>query len=333
MLSKFTKILIVSFAVMIISPVVSFGQTVNLPYALSGELGFDIEPIYPRPNQNVSILLTLYTDNLNSADIAWYKDGKNVLSGKGETNYSFTAGSTGEETNIEVRIKLLNGVSFSKSVTLNPASVDLVWEADSYVAPFYRGKALYPRQGRLKIVATPEFVKNGRRISPSNLIYKWSNRVEGYQNQSGYGKNTIILDGSMLGRAEWVEVLVTDPVDKMTSQGFINISPVDPEIVFYENNSYYGHIFDKSISNEYDLKTGEVQILAVPYYFTRERDGLLKYEWRLNGAPISNLSDIRTAIFRKPENKTGRSTISLAVENLNRILQQADASIDMIFKN
>ena len=109
--------------------------------------------------------------------------------------------------------------------------------------------------------------------------------------------------------------------------------PVDPEIVFYQNDPYYGHIFDTALTGSFELKTGEVQILAAPYFFTKEREGLLKYEWRLNGTLVSNLYGSRTAIFKKPENQTGRSVISLRMENINRILQQADSNLGIMFEN
>ena len=306
----------------------------NVPYALSNELGVEVIPTYPRPNETVSINLTLYTDDLNSADITWYQDGKAVLSGKGKVKYSFRAGSVGEETNIEIKIDLLSGASFSKIITLNPASVDLVWEAYSYVPPFYKGKALHPRQGVLKVVAMPEFVKGGKRVSPQNLVYEWSNATKINQSQSGYGKSTAVLNGSILGKQENIKVVVTDPVNNLTAQGFLDISPVDPEIVFYENDPYYGHIFDIAIPDTFNLKTDEVQILAAPYYFTKEGGGLLQYEWRLNGQSIPDLSGSKTAIFRKPEDKTtGISNISLQVTNTGRILQQAGGNLKMIFKN
>jgi hypothetical protein len=167
MINRFIKILMIVGVVMVaVLPIISSlpaqagAQAVNMPYALSSELNVEIIPTYPRPNEMVFVNLALYTDDLNSADISWYQDGKNVLSGKGEVKYSFKAGSVGTETKIEIRIKLLSGASFSKTFTLNPASVDLVWEANSYVPPFYKGKALHPRQGSLKLVAMPEFVKN-----------------------------------------------------------------------------------------------------------------------------------------------------------------------------
>ena len=334
MLNKFIKILIVVGVGVVILPAISSAQVdVNIPYALSSELGIEIIPNYPRPNEPVFINLTLYTNDLGSADITWYKDGKVVLSGKGKINYSFRAGSVGEETKIEIRIKLSDGTSFTKVFSLNPASIDLVWEASSYVSPFYKGKALHSRQGILKVVAMPEFVKNGKRVAPENLIYEWSNGIDVYQNQSGYGKNVAILNGSILGQNDKIEVLVTDPTNNLAAEGFLDIAPVDPQIVFYENDPYYGHIFDMAITSSFNLKTDEVQILAAPYFFTKERSGLLKYEWRLNNTSVPSLSGSRTAIFRKPEGESGQSVISLQMENTNRILQQADGRLIMNFEN
>lgn len=332
--SDFKKILITGLVIglSVVLPTSAFAQIdLNIPFALSSELGVEIVPNYPRPNEMTYVSLALYTDDLNSADITWYRNGKSVLSGKGETRYSFKNGKIGEETKIEIRIRLLNGASFSKTFTLNPASIDLVWEANSYVPPFYQGKALHARQGSLKIVAMPEFVKNGKRIPPQNLIYEWGNGVDAYQSQSGYGKNTIIINGSLLGKIEKVEVLVRDPVNNLVADAFIDIAPSDPQILFYENNPYYGHNFDQALNN-FELKTAEVQILAAPYYFSKERAGNLTYDWQLNGFSVPGLSNSRTAIFKKPEGSGGQSNISLNIENLNRILQQADSNLTMQFE-
>ncbi len=318
---------------MVFLPMISHAQaSINIPYALSNELGVKTTPSYPRDNEIVSINLTLYTDDLDSANITWYKDNKIVLNGKGETKYSFRTGPVGTETKIEIKIDLLSGYSFSKSFTIKPAGVGLVWEADSYVPPFYKGKALHPMQGTLKIVAMPELIRNGKRISSENLVYKWSNNVESYQNQSGYGKSVLILNGSILGKSDVIQVMVTDPISNLTAQGFIRVSPIDPQIVFYQNDPYYGYIFDSAVTGTFNLKGGEIQILAAPYYFTKEGSYGLTYAWRLNNQAIPDLSGSRTAIFKKPEGETGQSNITLQVTNANRILQEASNGLTMQFK-
>jgi len=333
MFNGFLKFSILALIGAIILPITSSAQSINLPNAFLNELAIEITPTYPKPNELVLVDLSLNTGDLNTANISWYQDNKLVLDGIGEKRYSFTTGPVGKETTIEIIIKLSDGVSFSKSFTVNPTSVDLVWEANSYVPPFYKGKALHPTQGSLKVVAIPEIIKNGKKANPQNLVYKWSNGINVYQNQNGYGKNYIIFSGSLIGIEEKISVLVTDPISGLSTHGYINIYPTDPEIVFYENSPYYGHIFDSAIASSFNLKTGEVQILATPYYFTKETRDLLKYEWKLNNQLIPSLSGSRTAIFKKPENQKGQSVISLQIENTNRILQQASNNLIMNFSD
>src|SRR3989344_3197820 len=297
------KILFVTFlaCISVVPSFVGAQINVNIPYALSNELGIEIIPNYPRPNERVWVNLSLHTDDLNSADIAWYRGGKVELQGKGKVSYSFVMGKVGQESKIEIRIKLLSGVSFSKSFTLNPASVDM-----------------------------PEFVKNGKRIPAENLVYEWSNDSEVFQSQSGYGKNVLNVSGSILGSTDEFEVLVTDPVNNIVAEDFITINPVDPKISFYENNPYYGYIFDTAISPILVFNSEELYLTASPYYMSREANLRLKYHWRLNSQSLPELEDSRTAIFRRPE-EAGSSIISLRLENTNRILQEAEKRINIRF--
>ncbi len=331
---KLAKFLGIFFFGFIIFPFISSAQlNFGGVSSFSDELGVEIIPKYPKPNQKVYVNLTLYTGDLNSAEISWYKNGELVSKGTGQTNFSFEMGESGESTSIEVRVSLLAGPSFSKTFSLNPASVDLVWESNSYVPPFYKGKALHPMQGTLKIVAMPEFIKSGSKIPASNLIYEWSNATESYQSQSGYGKNVLVLNGAFLGTRERVEVLVRDPGGTLVATNAITISPIEPKVVFYENSPLYGHIFDSALKNTFSLTGEEVQVIAAPFYFSSEASQNLKYSWRLNGTRVDDLSGSRSAIFRKPEEGSGRSNISLSIENLNHILQQGSANLSIEFKN
>ncbi len=305
---------------------------VNIPGALQNELGFELIPSYPAPYQNVYINLSLYTNDLNSAKIVWLKDGKVDQEGIGLTRYSFRTGKVGEEIRIEVVIVLNNGVSFNKNFTINPASVDIAWEADSYTPPFYQGKALHPRQGRFKLVATPEFYKNNKRIAPENLVYNWSLGEDALEGQSGYGKKTVIVDGNLLGDTERIYLLVTDPNNNISAESYLDITPTEPEILFYENNSYYGYLSDNALTKTIDLSSSEIQIVLEPYFITRDGN-LLEYKWRLNGRNASELNNSRSAVFRKPEGEEGESLIRVNINNLQKILQFADESLKIRFTN
>ena len=302
MLNRILKGIVILTIIPVFLPITTSAQIIKSSDFIN-ELEVSVSPDYPRPNEKAYITLYMYTRDLNSADITWYQDGKIVLEGKGETSYSFKTASAGTKTNIKVDVKFLNGVLFTKSLSINPASVDLVWEANSYTPPFYKGKALHPRQGNLKVVAMPEFVVNDKTIPPEKLIYNWSNETKGYQNQSGYGKNSLIVEGSILGQSNTVKVLVTDPVTNLTAQNSIKITPTDPQIVFYKNDPYYGYIFDSALINSFNLTSEEVQILAVPYYFTKEKDSDLKYNWKLNNQTISAFNRFKNSYLQNQNHK------------------------------
>lgn len=315
---------------LLLVPVFTFAQQVNIPFALSNELNVDVNPDYPRPNENTTISLSLYSDDLTTATISWYQDDELVLSGIGKTIHQFTMGNVGEETKIRIVINLLNGISFSKQLSFTPASVDLVWEAESYVHPFYKGKALHPRQGSIKVVAVPEFYRNGNKIPAENLVYTWTNGLKAVQNQSGYGRNVVFLDGSLFGRTERIEVIVVDPINNLVASQVINIAPIAPEILFYENNPYYGYLFDVAIPNQFKLVSDEAEIVASPYFFTKEDVPFFNYNWRINNSTVPSIADSMSAIFRRPE-ESGRSQVSLEIANQSRLLQQAQKSFSINF--
>ncbi len=304
--------------------------SINLPYSLSNELGVEIIPEYPRPNEQVWVNLTLYTDNLNSANISWYIDDKLVEYGIGLTSYSFKMGEAGVGKKVTIKVVLANGASFTKEISLTPSSVDLIWEALSYTPPFYKGRALHPAQGIVKVVAMPEFYKDGSRVKPENLIYNWSNDVEAYQSQSGYGKNVLLINGSLIGDIDSINLLVTDPGKGLAAQNSISINPSDSSIVFYKNDPYYGFSLDKALFGTYNLKEEEVELFAAPYNMSPESSTNLEYSWSLNGTQINSLNGSRTALFKKTEEE-GSSELLFRATNNNRILQFTENSLVIRF--
>lgn len=327
------KTIIISFVVLLcgsLFPTISKAQiNVNIPGALKNELNMEIIPEYPRAYQNVYVNLSLYTDDLNSAYITWFNNGKVALEGTGKTSYAFRTGAPGEEVRIEVVVVLKNGISFNRFFSVNPASVDLVWEADSYVAPFYAGKALHSKQGSLKIVAFPEFYSKGKRIDSSNLIYSWYLNDEAIQSQSGYGKSSAVINGNLLGGTEKIYLLVRDPVTNITAESYLDIPTVDPQVLFYKNDPYYGRILEQSLANTYELKTTDLEIIATPFFMSQDGNNI-QYDWKINGSTEPQLQGSRSAVFKKPD-VNGNSLISIDITNPSKILQLGQGKLQIIF--
>src|SRR3989344_5564313 len=102
----------------------------------------NIVPPNPAPHENTTIVLKSYVNNLDAAMITWSLDGKTVASAIGKKSFSFTAPAAGIEASVVVTVTLPDGPVETK-INIKPSVMVLLWQAnDSYVPPFYKGKAL-----------------------------------------------------------------------------------------------------------------------------------------------------------------------------------------------
>ena len=322
--SKISLLLATSYLLLPFSTFAQINVTGNGGYSpnLPDELKVNLIPEHPQPRERVSVRLEMYTENLDSADITWLLGGSVVQKGKGLRDFSFITPESGKSTNLVVNITLQSGVSFQKTVPIKSNDLDILWEANSYTPPFYRGKALFPPQGQVKLYALSD---------RQNLIYKWTINGEVRQELGGYNRNMAIVAGPILGTGMGIEVLATDSVSPdLVLEKSIFIAPTNPSILFYENSPLYGMVFEKSIVN-IPLKGEEVSILAVPYNVSKENMSGLNYMWKINGVLATGIAG-HSATFRKPEGIRGRSLISLDIENMVKPLQSVENSFSINFE-
>jgi len=215
----FYKILFIITLLFFIAPLISNAQALFT----SEDISAVITPESPGPNQNVAVQIESFNFDLNKATISWYVNDKLLQSGVGITTFQFTSGALGKTTKLTI-IANDGKNRITKNLTFYPAEVNIVWEADSYTPPFYKGKAMYPNQGDIKIVALPNFIdKNGASLSPTKLAYTWKKDGTTLGSQSGYDKQAIVVPGGIMSRPFSVEVSVSSAdgtIQAKTSQTF-----------------------------------------------------------------------------------------------------------------
>jgi hypothetical protein len=127
----------------------------------------NVQPENPTPYENVTISLVSYASNLDSVLINWSLNGKTVLAGIGKKEFSMKAGADGSTSTITVSISLPDGM-IEKKILIKPNLMVLLWQAnDSYVPPFYKGKAMPSPESEVKVVAMPDVVNS------KNMTYSW----------------------------------------------------------------------------------------------------------------------------------------------------------------
>ncbi len=325
----------IAFIFLLTLPIISLAQVAGLNLTES-DIVVEMVPDSPGSYQKVFVRLNSYITDINSANITWTLNGQVRATGLGTKNFDFNTGSLDSVSDLSIKILTREGFLINKNIKIKPLDVDLVWEADSYVPPFYKGKSLFSHENQIKFIAIPHIINtNGQEISPKNLIYKWIKDDVVMDSQSGYGKNTITITGSLISRPIEMSVLVTSPTTSSSGVARIKVEPVEPTLLFYSKNPVYGIEFQRALQGIVKLEgKKEMTVVGIPYYFgvrnTSSYD--LTYKWSINGAKINGEST-NTQTFVQKEGASGKALISISVESASKILQYAKNSFNLEFSD
>lgn len=314
----------------------SFGETLDLT----------MSPQNPAPGERVSLSVKNVAVDLDKQQITWSLNGKVAKQGIGEKSFEFGLGAAGSVSSVTV-----SAGGLSKNIVIRPADVDLIWETDGYVPPFYKGKTLRPFQGNVRLVAVPHFVTSGgAELDPKKLTYTWRNNGVLNASGSGYGRNFINYSGSIISRPLRIEVAVSSADDNYKASREVVVEETAPQVFLYEDHPLYGILYNRALGApstlgygyggsggsggiEFPLETKELKISTAPYFFSpkNKNDSRLKYSWGLNGAKLNNPNFRESATFRQEGIGTGSFKISLSVENTKEFLQNSSAAFNLRF--
>lgn len=334
-LKQIAKISFVVIAFFSVQSTVLCAQVINPTTVPTVSVDISVTPENPKSGDNVTLQLSSYAINLDMAKITWYIDGVSKKDSIGQKSITIKAKSGGQTTAVRVVVSTANGITVESSTTITPAGVDLVIEPISYIPPFYLSRPLFTSQGIAKIVAMPDVYSGGKKIDSKNLIFKWTKDGTFLSKDSGMGKNSIIVNGTIPTKDIEVELEIVDSSGNPLVTGSAIVTVDSPIVLFYENNPLYGMLYNKAIVGSYYLGLREeVTIAAKPFYFNLSSDSGddSVYNWTENGNTV-NLSGKSNELILKQTttNLKGTASVSLNLNNKVRIFQFTSSGFDVTF--
>ncbi len=290
----------------------------------------DVVPFNPAPRENTNITLKSYENNLDSVLITWSVDGKKVSSGIGKKSFSVNAPEAGSEI-IVVATIFLSESAIETKIIVRPVVMVLLWQAnDSYVPPFYKGKALPAPDSEVKVVAMPE-VKNN--VLPQNMTYYWKKDYTNSVDGSGYGKNFFLYINDYLENSNNISMTASTVDQKYSFDANINIGMIEPKILFYKKNDRLGTIWQNSLADRHKIQEKEM-VEAVPYFISPKeiQNPTLIWSWFINDSLINLASFRKNLMPLSVEAGThGISRLRLDIENQDKIFQTISKEVDIEF--
>jgi len=301
--------------------------------ASSAGILLNVAPENPTPGQNVSITLNSYTNDLDSVLISWSINGKNVSSGIGKKSFSLNAPKAGEESGVVATISLPDGIVETK-IMIRPSVVVLLWQAkDSYVPPFYKGKALASPDSAVKVIALPEIVSSSGLVNPKNMTYLWKKDYTNNQDGSGYGKSSFSYVNDYLEDSNNIGVVASTLDQKYSSAANVNIGMVKPKIVFYKNDPSLGTLWEQALFDGHKILDEEI-LVATPYFISPNdlRIPFLTWDWFINDETVSPPTYRKNTLpLMVQPGTSGTSKIRLEINNTEKIFESASKEITIEF--
>jgi len=296
---------------------------------------FLVVPEVPSPGGDVIIEAQGVGTFLGDATITWQVNGRTVLSGLGERTFTFTMGALGSQTLVHIIVSSPTKGTIIKDFTFLPSLVNMVWEADTSVPPWYKGKALYTAGSDITVMALPQVIYRGASVSANNLSFQWKRNNKPVPQSSGKGKNIFKFTGDQLLGGESVSVDVQ--VNGITlAQGSIYIPASEPAIVFYQRDPLRGVLYDTALVNSVSLADKEITLQAEPLYFAKSslKSGAVPFEWALNGkTTIGPVTAKGILTLRQSGSGAGSARVEASLQNNepDKFVQSAEVALRILF--
>lgn len=286
------------------------------------------EPSTPEPNSTVTVSLSDYSINTVGSSISWYVDNVEQKENLNARSILVKTGNPGKKILVRVGLSRPNAPSLSASLTINPAKVDIILEASTYVPHFYSGRALPSRNSMMRVIAV---VNTGGAISESSLVYKWTMDASVLFGGALKGKSMIDMkmphyDDTVLG----VEVFTS--TGEKIGEGSILLKATEPELHFYEFSPLRG-LSQREIVSPFHLLSEETTLYGEPFFLDSRIDaGDATFTWSLNNQTISNDQPILNALTLRHIGGGGNSSVGLRVVTNKTIPQFVTQLFEVIFE-
>ena len=300
--------------------------------AVIDDITIKTDPEYPDPNQTVIATVSSNLTDLNRATVSWSINDVTLGIGIGKTTFSFQNGTLGKRMSVVANITTINGERVTKKLSLTPMGITMLWEADTYTPPFYRGKALLSAEARVRAIALPDVGGTaGTLLNAGNFVYQWEKDGTVLGNMSGYGKNSFSFRGPQPFGKTGVRVRVSSLDNTLKSARVVDVPLSQPLILFYENYPLLGVWYNRPLDTRLSLSKPELSISAEPYFFSNEGEAgsFIAYDWSLNKNSVENPGN--TITLTNEQGGKGDSSLFLSIRNLKQTFQYANQSLTIHF--
>lgn len=313
--------------VLLFLPFGVFGAVVPVP---SLSVAISASPTYQTPGTKVN-LTAVASIGKGLGLYIWTVDGVEVARGVDIDRIAVTTGLAGTSKTVRVALAdIETGSSGNATYIIRPAEVDLLWEGNTYVPPFYKGKIFPTAASDIVVEAVPSIVVDGEPVSKNSLIFEWTVDGKKQTNASGYGKSVLRTPPVKFRSSTPVSVTVSTPDGAFGARSSVSIPIRSPRVIIYEEKPLLGTWFTRATQILTPLTGDEMAFKAVPFFVLDPLS--VSYTWTLNRESFqTSVAEPSIAVFRKTGAGEGQYPVSVTIQKPGSIFERASSGFDLSF--
>lgn len=303
---------------------------------LQERLTIDMQPKFPESNTPLSLSVRSISMDLSRATISWFVNGARVSGGPGEISVNASTGNLGTKTTIRVELEGEGGEFLTATRIVQPAEIDLLWEADTYAPPLYRGKKLASSGAGVRAEALARFVRSdGTYVPTRDIIFTWRRNDAVVTNVSGRGKSSAVFDGPELFGTDTITVEAASIDNTLLGAATALIPSRSPFLVLYQVHPLFGAMYHQAVEEQFTFSDTETTLIATPYFAgaTSADDKRLSYAWRINRAPITSDENTPSQITINADGSDGSARVELSVTHSTDFVMDARGLWRLVLNN
>ncbi|MCR4325714.1 MAG: hypothetical protein NUV59_02810 [Patescibacteria group bacterium] len=289
-------------------------------------LVISMTPVHPEPNDLVRLTVHSPLLDISNNNIVWNAGGKVIAQGIGTDSADITAGALGSRTDVTVQATALDGSALSATVQVVPTKIDLLFDSDSYVPPFYRGRALPSTGTSIFLEARPHFLRpDGSSLTDADIAYTWRRNGQVLASVSGRGKSRVAIPSPVLYSTDEISVEAISDDESFSGKASETIAAADPFVYLYEDSPLYGVLYNNALGASAQINESETTLSAIPYFASvrSPADPLFRYAWRVNGTPVNADSTAPNELTLSGDPQNYEARIELALTHARNLFLDA----------
>lgn len=288
-----------------------------------------IDPLTPQAYESVVVTADSLFTNISAADVSWYVNDSLLTSGRGITSVRVPVGAPGSKTTVAVRAVNALGGTIAGETVIIPADAEILWEADSLVPPFYKGRTLAGAGTSVRAEAHVRLARdNGTLIAPEDIMYTWRRNGAVASSVSGKGKNKAVFSAPLLFSTDTLSVTAESIDRTLRTEARTTIPSVDTLLFIYEDHPLFGTLYNRALRPSATIPETEVKLAAFPLFADARAAGdkRLDYSWTVNGTPIAEDPNEPDKIIVSSSGDAVRATLQLVLAHTTNWFEAAQGT-------